>query len=242
MFNFSTQDLISILYSIPCVLISLVFHEVAHGWVACKLGDPTARNLGRLSLNPLKHMDPIGTLCMIFFHFGWAKPVPVNMRYFKKPRRDMALVAAAGPATNFILALIGGFAYIILRNFVVMKDPNVLMYYWGLNYGVTDVAFSPTFVTYIKIAAYEFSSVFHFLNLSLMLFNLIPINPLDGSRILHLLLPPKAYYWLMNHERIIMIVMMVLLWTGIITKPLSAAVDWISDGMLNLISSLPFLG
>ena len=242
MFNFSTQDLISILYSIPCVLISLVFHEVAHGWVAYKLGDHTARNLGRLSLNPIKHIDPIGALCMVFFRFGWAKPVPVNMRNFKKPRRDMAIVAAAGPITNLILAIIGGFAYIAIWRFLIIEDPNAVMYYWGQSMGVTNIAYSPTFATYVKIAAYELSAVFHYLNLSLMLFNLIPINPLDGSRILHIFLPPKAYYWLMNNERFIMIGMLVLLWTGIITRPLSAAVSWISDGMLNLISSIPIFG
>ena len=104
---FSTDTLIQFLFVVPCVLIALTFHEFAHGYMAYKLGDPTAKNFGRLTLNPLKHLDPIGTICMIFFHFGWAKPVPINSRYFKKPRRDMALTAAAGPIMNFILALFG---------------------------------------------------------------------------------------------------------------------------------------
>ena len=92
------------LLSIPAVIIALIFHEIAHGFVAYKLGDPTARAMGRLSLNPLKHLDPIGTLCMIFFRFGWAKPVPINTRFFKNPRRDMAITALAGPLTNFLIA------------------------------------------------------------------------------------------------------------------------------------------
>ena len=87
------SSLRDILYTLPCILLALTVHEVAHGWMAMKLGDPTARNLGRLTLNPLKHLDPVGTLCMIFFHFGWARPVPINSRYFRKPRRDMALTA-----------------------------------------------------------------------------------------------------------------------------------------------------
>ncbi|MBR3999619.1 MAG: site-2 protease family protein, partial [Clostridia bacterium] len=102
-----SDKIIELLFVIPCVLIALTVHEVAHGYMAFRLGDPTARNLGRLTLNPLKHLDPIGTICMIFFHFGWARPVPVNSRYFKKPRRDMALTSAAGPVSNFIMAFLG---------------------------------------------------------------------------------------------------------------------------------------
>ena len=105
--NFSTDWLISILLTIPGVLLALSVHECAHGWMSYKLGDPTARNFGRLTLNPIKHIDPMGLLCMIFAGFGWAKPVPVNARYYKKPRRDMALVAAAGPISNLIMSVIG---------------------------------------------------------------------------------------------------------------------------------------
>ena len=105
--NFSTDWLISILLTIPGVLLALSVHECAHGWMSYKLGDPTARNFGRLTLNPVKHIDPMGLLCMIFVGFGWAKPVPVNARYYKKPRRDMALVAAAGPISNLIMSVIG---------------------------------------------------------------------------------------------------------------------------------------
>ena len=99
--------LIACLLAIPGVLLALSVHECAHGWVSYKLGDPTARNLGRLTLNPLKHIDILGLICMVLLRFGWAKPVPVNARYYKKPRRDMALVAAAGPVSNLIMCIIG---------------------------------------------------------------------------------------------------------------------------------------
>ena len=104
---FDTNYLISLILSIPGVLLALSVHECAHGWMSYKLGDPTARNMGRLTLNPLKHLDPIGLICMVFFRFGWARPVPVNARYYKKPRRDMALVAAAGPISNLLMCLFG---------------------------------------------------------------------------------------------------------------------------------------
>ena len=98
--NITPIDIISLLLTIPAVFLTLAVHECAHGWASYQLGDPTARNLGRLTLNPIKHIDPIGLLCMIFFRFGWAKPVPVNARYYKKPRRDMAITAFAGPSSN----------------------------------------------------------------------------------------------------------------------------------------------
>ena len=103
---FDRSTLISYVLILPIILLALSIHETAHGYVASKLGDPTAKSLGRLTLNPLHHIDIFGFLCMLFFHFGWAKPVPVNTRYFKKPRRDMALTSAAGPAANILLALI----------------------------------------------------------------------------------------------------------------------------------------
>ena len=238
MFNLTVQDIIDVLYRIPCVLIALVFHEVAHGWVAYKLGDPTAKSLGRLSLNPLKHLNPIGTLCMIFFRFGWANPVPINMRYFKKPRRDMALVALAGPVTNMLLAIVGGFLYATFWKIFISTDFVTYSYYIG-----NIVSLPPaTFITGLKVALVEMSLIFMILNISLAIFNLIPINPLDGSRILHLILPARVYYWLMNNERYIMIGLMVLLWTGVITKPLSAAVMWIANGILNIINLIPFFG
>lgn len=215
---FSTDTLIQFLFVVPCVLIALTFHEFAHGYMAYKLGDPTAKNFGRLTLNPLKHLDPIGTICMIFFHFGWAKPVPINSRYFKKPRRDMALTAAAGPIMNFILALFGMLVCRILtRIFVAFPAQS-------------------DFVYYIQYAALTLFSYFHMLNLSLGVFNLIPIPPLDGSRIFYIFLPPKWYFGVMKYEKYIQLALLVLLWTGLLSRPLSAAVSWISGGMQWLVS------
>lgn len=215
---FSTDTLIQFLFVIPCVLIALTFHEFAHGYMAYKLGDPTAKNFGRLTLNPLKHLDPIGTICMIFFHFGWAKPVPINSRYFKKPRRDMALTAAAGPIMNFILALFGVLVCRILTKIFVAFPAQ------------------SDFVYYIQYAALTLFSYFHMLNLSLGVFNLIPIPPLDGSRIFYIFLPQKWYFGVMKYEKYIQLALLVLLWTGLLSRPLSAAVSWISGGMQWLVS------
>ena len=114
MLDYIRGELISLLLALPCILIAIPVHEVAHGYMAYKLGDPTAKTMGRLTLNPLHHFDPIGALCMLFFHFGWARPVPIDTRYFKKPKRDMVLVALAGPVSNLLLAF---FALLISRIF-----------------------------------------------------------------------------------------------------------------------------
>jgi Zn-dependent protease len=113
------------------VLIILPIHEFAHGYAAYKLGDNTAKNLGRLSLNPLRHLDPIGALCMVVFHFGWAKPVPINARNFKYPKRDFAIVAMAGPLANLLLSLLGAFLYLLtlaLCRDLVFYETNFLYY------------------------------------------------------------------------------------------------------------------
>ena len=199
-------------------LLCITFHETCHGLTAYRLGDPTAKRAGRLTLNPLKHLDPIGTICMIFFHFGWAKPVPINSRYFKKPRRDMALTAAAGPIMNFILALFGVLVCRILTKIFVAFPAQ------------------SDFVYYIQYAALTLFSYFHMLNLSLGVFNLIPIPPLDGSRIFYIFLPQKWYFGVMKYEKYIQLALLVLLWTGLLSRPLSAAVSWISGGMQWLVS------
>ena len=218
-----SDKIIELLFVIPCVLIALTVHEVAHGYMAFRLGDPTARNLGRLTLNPLKHLDPIGTICMIFFHFGWARPVPVNSRYFKKPRRDMALTSAAGPVSNFIMAFLGALVYAIL--YTIFASHPV----------------STNFVAYIQIAALQLLQYFHILNLSLGLFNLIPVPPLDGSRIFLTFLPAKYYFGIMKYERYIQLGLMILLYLGFLSRPLSMLVSWLSSGMFRIISLLPFL-
>ncbi len=222
-------DLKTFLLSLPIILIALVVHEVSHGYIAMKLGDPTARNLGRLTLNPLKHLDPIGTICMVFFHFGWAKPVPINTRYFKKPKRDMALTALAGPVSNFILGFFGILVYRILYAiFTNVAGPT-----------------TPDLAINVMNTTLNFFYMFGFLNVSLGVFNLIPIPPLDGSRILLVFLPTKAYFAVMKYERYIMIGFFVLLFVGrrvgFIFSPISTLIGWIIDGMDWLIRLIPGL-
>lgn len=223
MFSSITDKLIELLFVIPCVLFALTVHEVSHGYMAYRLGDPTAHNMGRLTLNPLRHLDPIGTLCMILFHFGWARPVPINARYFKKPKRDTALTAAAGPISNFILAFLGLLVQEILLA-IFIRHPARAQFTFNL-----------------QSAALTLFYYFHLLNLSLGLFNLIPIPPLDGSRIFLSILPPKYYFGVMKYERYIQLGLMLLLWLGFLDRPLSFLVNAVSGGMRFLIELLPFL-
>lgn len=213
---FTIDGLLNLLYTIPCVLISLTFHEFAHGWVAMKLGDDTAHNFGRLTLNPIKHLEPIGTICMVLFGFGWAKPVPINARKFKNPRTGMALTAAAGPLMNFILAFISAF----VTAFLFWLAPHL--------------SISSGFGAGLFTSVITLFQIFHILNLSLGLFNLIPIPPLDGSRIVYIFLPAKWYFGIMKYERYIKIIFLLLLWTNIVRLPLSNAVSAISDLMFRL--------
>jgi len=209
------STVIRILLSLPIVLLSLSMHEMAHGYIASKLGDPTAKNLGRVTLNPIKHLDPIGFICMVLFGIGWANPVPINSRYFKKPRRDMALSAAAGPISNIILAIIFAVLLKLTYSFLV---PAVL----------TDPSESSFLILEILIS---FLLLGVRLNITLAVFNLIPIPPFDGSRILYVFLPPKYYFGVMKYERYIAIGIMLLLFLGV----LDPAISFVSSTIMKLI-------
>lgn len=224
MLDFSSPIGIAIsLLSIPVILIALTVHEVSHGYIAYRLGDPTARNLGRLTLNPLKHLDPIGAICMLLAGFGWAKPVPINTRYFKNPRRDMALSALAGPVSNFILAFIGVLLHaIFLKIFTVFPATSERIFY-------------------VYELTLLFFSMFATMNIGLGLFNLIPCPPLDGSRIFYVFLPPKYYFGVMKYERYISIAILIALYTGILSTPLGYVRGWILNGMQWLVDLIPFL-
>jgi Zn-dependent protease len=199
--------LINFLITLPVILFSLSFHELMHGYSAYRLGDPTAKNMGRLSLNPLSHIDPIGFLAMVFFHVGWAKPVPINPMYFKKPKRDMAISAVSGPLSNFLLAFIFSFVYVAL-------------YRLGLkNASVFD---SKAFSVLFTMVGYMVT-----LNIGLGVFNLIPIPPLDGSKILYAFLPNRIVYKILPYERYIQFGMLILLWLGVLSIPLELAVSGI---------------
>ena len=178
------------------VLIILTVHEFAHGYVAYKLGDDTPRNLGRLTLNPIKHLDPVGAVCMVLFHFGWAKPVPVDPRNFKNPKKGFAIVAIAGPLSNLIMAFFSALLYLLIIAFF------------------KDTAFESEFAFKLVQNTLTFVFIFHSINVGLAIFNLIPIPPLDGSRILNVVLPPKTYFKIMQYERTIYLVLIGWLLLG----------------------------
>jgi len=181
----------------PPLLLALTLHEYAHGYIAYRLGDPTARNAGRLTLNPLSHLDPIGTLAFFFIKFGWAKPVPVNPRYFQNPRQDMLWVALAGPVTNLLLAVASA---LVLK--LVIGIASVIPYSSLLE--AILVPFSNMLVASIWI------------NLVLCIFNFLPIPPLDGGRIMTGLLPEHLARTYASFERYGFIVILILAFTGVL--------------------------
>lgn len=185
--NGFTQQIADIMLTLPAVLWAISFHEFCHGWVAFKLGDPTAQNAGRLTLNPLAHFDIVGGLMLLFFHFGWAKPVPIDPRYFKRPGRDMALVSLAGVTGNMLTAAA---AAAIIRFF---PGPFIA---------------NPALGRVMVLMVY--------VNVGLAVFNLIPIPPLDGSKLIYPVIPRswmRGWFFL---ERYGMIVLVILAATGVV--------------------------
>lgn len=185
-------------------LLCITFHETCHGLAAYRLGDNTAKRMGRLSLNPLKHVDLMGLIMMALFRFGWAKPVPVDMRNFKNPKAGMALTALAGPVSNVVLA----YAAVVLCNFVMFLADRLGS-------------------TWLLLALAQFFVYVEIISAGLAVFNVFPIPPLDGSKVLFALLSDRAYDWLMRYEKYGMGLLMALLVTGAIDRPLGAMRDWL---------------
>ena len=206
------QNPILLLYFIPTFLITITVHEVAHAYVAWKLGDPTARAMGRVTLNPLRHIDPIGLVMLLIVGFGWAKPVPINPQNFKNEKLGMAISAIAGPISNILMAFLG---FIIFR----------VIFLAAINTGNFGAVVRSSLV---------FTEIFATLNVWFAALNLLPIPPLDGSRIVNYFLPPRLSYYYTYVERYGFLILMALLWTGILERPLGLFSDAISS-LINFI-------
>lgn len=222
--------LISLLLTIPTVLIALSFHEAAHAFIAYKMGDRTAYNLGRVTLNPAKHLDLKGSLCMLFVGYGWAKPVPIHARNFKNPKYGMAWTALAGPVTNLILGIIGMILYTV--TILVAQKAEVMLflspYAW---YQITDNEMMYN-IFYMTLT---FFNNFAFLNFVFAIYNMIPVPPFDGSRFFSLFLPPKWYFGIMRYENYTMIAVIGL---SILCSYLFnfSPFGWLADKLMDLIA------
>lgn len=202
--SYITDRLLNVIPALICITL----HEMAHGAAALALGDTTAKDAGRLTLNPVKHIDLWGLLMMVICRFGWAKPVPVNMYRFKNPKRGMAITAVAGPLANVLIAC----AVFALYGFLYLP--------------LYDSAVGEYILTGISITAY--------MSCGLAVFNIFPVPPLDGSKILFSLLNKKQYNFLMRYERYGFLLLIVLIWTGILSGPLQTATAWLYDGLFGI--------
>ncbi|MCI8637826.1 MAG: site-2 protease family protein [Coprococcus sp.] len=203
----------TLIYVVPAILIAISMHEFAHGYMSYLLGDVTPKQDGRLTLNPFRHLDVWGTLCLLFFHVGWAKPVRVNTRNYKNPKRDMILVAAAGPAMNFLLAFLFALLYGVIYKFGTSGMVVNYLYVFCF-YGVT-------------------------LNVGLGVFNLIPVPPLDGANILAELSPKvERFYMRIRPYRLLLIALLL----GCVNMPLRYIDSAIVNGLLSLIKWILQIG
>lgn len=208
-------DPMTIFIRVVIILTLLPIHECAHAYIANKLGDPTAKNMGRLTLNPMAHMDIIGAVMLVFTGFGFARPVPVEPRNFINPKRGMGVVAAAGPISNIIVS----FILLVLVKLLDLLGHNTFLGDFGFYYFIIQFLFMMCYI-----------------NLSLAVFNLLPVPPLDGSKIIGIFLSDKVYYKFMAYERYLSIALLILVASGVLNMPLS----WLTDKLYSLIDLLTF--
>lgn len=214
--------MVNVLSAIAVIFITMPIHEWAHGFASTKLGDPTPRYQGRLTLNPMAHIDWLGAAAILLFGIGWAKPVQVNARYYKNPKWGMVLVAFAGPLVNILLGL------------VMLFVSNLILFIFSSVIYVESI-------TVINIAGMtmDFFWMIAYISIYLAVFNLIPIPPFDGSRILFAFLPQKYYFQIMQYERYIFIGLLALLYSGVLDAPLNLVFGNVF-GIINQIAELPF--
>lgn len=209
---FNNFDLYSLIYWVPAIILALTMHEYAHARMAYAFGDPTAKDAGRLTLNPLAHLDPIGTLMLVFAHFGWAKPVPINPYYFQGDRgQKIMLVSVAGPLSNILQALVGSVLLSLLVHFTISGQSKL----WQL----------------------LFSFLFSYININIVLavFNLLPVPPLDGSKILASLLPERHMNIVFALERYGFIILIALMFLGVLSLIITPIVTVLFSGLLHLV-------
>lgn len=223
-------DLLLYLYALPAILLSLSFHEMSHAYVSYRLGDPTAKSVGRLSLNPLKHLDPLGTLMLVVSlyygrGFGWARPVPINPMYYKDKKRGTMLVSLAGPLSNLLLALIFAFP----------------MLFTGIKCGLSpDEIFNMNILLNTNIIVlmpiiFNVCKFFYIINISLAVFNIIPVPPLDGSKILSGLLPSRYYFKLMRYENYVGLAFLLLIFAlPQVLSTILSPFTWAAESLIRL--------
>lgn len=207
-------NFLEIIQTLIAVLVAITFHEFAHGYASYKMGDPTPKETGRLSLNPFKHLDFLGTICLMIVHFGWAKPVQVNPYYYKNRKKGMVIVALAGPMMNFLIM-------------------SISIFIMGVILKVTG-GYGGDFIIFV----FDLFSLLAVINLSLGVFNLIPIPPLDGSKIVGAILPEDKYFKYMRFERFGYFLLLIVLYFDVLRGPLNTVIMWIYNGAWYVVSFL----